>query len=202
MNDTIKTKLEKLYTLAQRGATPGEQQAAKAALDRLMKKYNLSDDALLAIELRDYEFTFNSKRAYELLIRIIKHFEPQVLERPKFRVHDGWRTRNILRFQMKHIEWVTIDCAYEYYRRHMDKQWKAHCAPHVKRCRTTKGKNKRREQLLPHFMTEYLIRSGLIPQNQITNVELSEKEAQARAKVRGVEGGSFNRQMTNGFMLE
>ena len=46
MTNENKDKIAKIYELVKRGATEGEKQAAELALNKLLKKYNLTDEFL------------------------------------------------------------------------------------------------------------------------------------------------------------
>ena len=72
MTQEIKDKLAKVYELVNRGATEGERAAAKQALDKLMKKYNLSDEALTSIHLTKYQFKYSSNIEFRILVQIFK----------------------------------------------------------------------------------------------------------------------------------
>ena len=58
MTNETKDKIAKIYELVKRGATEGEKQAAEIALNKLLKKFNLTDEFLETINLREYEFKY------------------------------------------------------------------------------------------------------------------------------------------------
>jgi hypothetical protein len=87
----------------------------------------------------------------------------------------------------------------------MKEQWNKTCAREVKRCRKAKTRNKRRLQLQEAFFERYSIESKLYKDHEITQVDtskMSHKERKDLMMLRGVEGGTYNKQMTNGLMIE
>lgn len=64
-----KSLLKKLHALAERGEA-GEREAAKAALERLSKKYGIAIDELDTEEVKVFEFEFHGDDEKQLLIQI------------------------------------------------------------------------------------------------------------------------------------
>ncbi|HRO70900.1 MAG TPA: hypothetical protein PK951_10985, partial [Chitinophagaceae bacterium] len=103
-----------------------------------------------------------------------------------------------------YVDWITIECAFEYFRRHMKSQWRKVVEPELKRCRTTRTRNKKRNELNPIFFSNYIIASKLYKDGDVHEIDLttvSKSEIQKRRLLAGVEGGEYSRQVTNGLLL-
>lgn len=210
MTDEIKARIAKIYELVKRGASDGEKAAAGAALDRLMTKYNLSAADLESIDKKWYSFTYATDLEHHLLCRIITFF----LEDSEAVFNEAYRTTfdektltrcKQIRLNLTYLDYVTVESAYEYFRRHMKAQWDATCAPVVKRCRKTKTRNKKRKELQQAFLTRYIIASKLIDPKYVTRIdpsELSMKELERLRALQGVQGGSYSTQVQSAHMLE
>ena len=59
MNDKVKEKITKVYELVKRGIA-GEQQSAEKMLNKLLEKYNISEDELNSIAEKEYYFKYSS----------------------------------------------------------------------------------------------------------------------------------------------
>lgn len=59
-----------LCALADRGATDGEKNAAKKAMERLISKYDLDDSDVSEIVVQQYAFKYNSDLEYFLFVRL------------------------------------------------------------------------------------------------------------------------------------
>lgn len=197
MNTEIKDKIAKVLELANRGIE-GEKDAAKNALDRLMKKYNLSDEDLAKIKLTKYLFKYKTNLDMMMFQQILKYF----FVGKNFRVVRYTSGQKSLAVELEYLDWVTIDSAYEYFRRHAADQFKQFCLPHIKRCRTTKTKNAKRDELQTAFFSKYVIASNIYHPEQIEQIdhsEMSNKEREIshkRAQILGdVQGGQFHTQV-------
>jgi len=197
MNTEIKDKIAKVLELANRGIE-GEKDAAQNALNRLMKKYNLSDEDLSKIKLTKYFFKYKTNLDMMLFQQILKYF----FEGRNFRIVRHTYGTKELAIELEYLDWVTVDSAYEYFRRHAASQFKEFCLPHVKRCRTTKTKNAKREELQTAFFSKYVIASNIYHPEQIEKIDhtsMSNKERETshkRAQILGdVEGGQFHTQV-------
>ena len=197
MQNEIKDKIAKVLELVNRGIE-GEKSAAKNALDRLMKKYNLSDEDLSKIKLTKYFFKYKTNLDMMMFQQILKYF----FVGKNFRVVRYTYGQKSLAVELEYLDWVTIDSAYEYFRRHAATQFKEFCLPHVKRCRTTKTKNAKRVELQDAFFSRYIIASKLYHENQIAQINfkgMSNKEQSAHNKnsniLGNVEGGQFHTQV-------
>lgn len=197
MNTEIKDKIAKVLELANRGID-GEKDAAKNALDRLMKKYNLSDEDLSKIKLTKYFFKYKTNLDMMMFQQILKYF----FVGKNFRVVRYTSGQKSLAVELEYLDYVTIDSAYEYFRRHAADQFKQFCLPHIKRCRTTKTKNAKRNELQDAFFSRYVIASNIYHPEQIQQIDhsgMSNKEREIshkRAQILGdVEGGQFHTQV-------
>lgn len=199
--EEINDKLAKIYRLVQKGATEGEREAARKALERIMKKYNLNDSALNDLDFKEYIFKYTKQIELNLLERIMFIMVPNAIEQSALR---SWKKEIVSKLQ--YLDWVTIECAYEYFRRHMRKQWNKLVLPELKKCRKVKTRNKRRKQLSDLFFNRYVIASKLYKEEELKKIdpnEISEREAKDRMRLaEGVEGGQYNKQVVGGLMLD
>lgn len=200
MTQEQKDKIAKVYALATQGVD-GEKDAAKTLLDKLIKKYNLSDDALASIQMCNYSFKYNNMMEVWLIEQLHKYFLPE-------KDINGYRAtlnRRDVVLKLEYIDYVTIESAYEYFRRHMNTQFKKTCLPLIKRCKSTKTRNKRREELQQMFFSKYVYESKIYLPNQLRTVDLNQlsgKELKDRQRLQNIEGGQFNTQVTTGLYLE
>ena len=198
MNDKIKEKITKVYELVKRGIA-GEQQSAEKILNKLLEKYNISEDELNSIDEKKYYFKYASNLDEWLLIQLIEYF----FRDKDYKIYriKGSGVKEIS-IQMPYLDWVTLDSAYSYFKPHLNQQWRQHGLPIVNRCRTTKTKNKRREAMQETFFSLYIIRSGIYHPSQKSSCRLNEEEIKRRTILHGVEGGKYNQQVTTGLYLE
>lgn len=202
MTPELKERIAKIYELVKRG-TDGEQAAAQTMLDRLVKKYGLEDEDLDKITLKEYGFKYSNSIELRLMRAIVDTFvtTENILD-GAYRTHDSTKE---IRIQLNYLDYVTISCAYEYFKRHMRTQWTAVCLPQLKRIRKAANRKKKRETLEALFFEQYIIKSKLIDQKYITKVDpktMTNKEAGERMRMRGITGGQYNKQVNNGLMLE
>lgn len=197
MNTEIKDKIAKVLELTNRGFE-GEKDAAKNALDRLMKKYNLSDEDLHKIKFTKYFFKYKTKLDMDLFQQILKYFLPG----KNFRIVRYTYGKRELAVELEYLDWVTIDSAYEYFRRHATNQFNEFCLPHVKRCRSTKTKNAKRIELQDAFFSKYVIASKIYHPEQIKQVSYSglssakvNYENQKNKILGNVTGGQYHAQV-------
>src|SRR5437868_13270397 len=98
-----------------------------------------------------------------------------------------------IKSSLVYLDWITIECAYEYFRRHMRKEWKRVVGPELRKCRKVKTRNKRRRELSEIFFSNYVIASNLYKPEELKKMEPgSEKEMRDRIKLEAVEGGKYN----------
>lgn len=199
MQDSLKDKIKKISELILRGATEGERAAAEKALHRIMMAHNIQESELTRIYYKDYQFRFVSNVEKSLLTYLIHHFVPNSF---KSAIHDKVKTITI---SLQYAEWVTLDCAYEYFRRHMKKQYQKAVVPQLKKCRKAKTRNRLRSQLDGLFIQRYVIESNLIDQKYIVSkkaTEMSHAERLQRLLMEGVEGGSYKKQVSDIKLIE
>lgn len=198
INDKVKEKLTKVYELVKRGVA-GERQSAEKTLKKLLEKYNISEAELNSIDEKNYYFKYASNLDEWLLIQLIEYF----FKEKKYKLYriKGSGVKEIA-IQMPYLDWVTLDSAYGYFKPHLNQQWRKHGLPIVNRCRTTKNKNKRRQEMQASFFSLYIIRSGIYHPSQKSSCRLSEEEIKRRTILHGVEGGKYNQQVATGLYLE
>ncbi len=193
MTPEIRRKLAKIYELVKRG-TDGEQAAAQAALDRMLDKYGLENVNLEALNKEQYSFTYTTWMEEQLIARILAYL---VCTMP-----GGYTANRRITLVLTYVDYVTLSCAYEYFRKHMKGEWNRLCAPLVAKCRKGKTKAKRRAELSNMFFARYCIESGLFRQQEvILSPVKSVKELEANKLMMSVEGGKYNRQVVTGHLL-
>lgn len=208
MTDQIRNRIAKIYELVKRGSTEGERRAAQKALDKLIAKYNLEDLDIAGISKKEYAFTYTSILEEKLMIAIMEYFlEERYRETFDSAYKTNWDDKKLrrckqIRIKLEYLDWVTVDSAYEYFRRHMKSQWNKTCAPIIKRCRKAKTRNTKREELYQPFIIRYLYMSKLVDESRIERTPITSKaEAQRAAAVRGVQGGQYSTQVQTAHML-
>lgn len=202
MNYELQQRISKIYEMVKRG-TEAEQAVAKTKLDAILAKYNLNDLDLDNIDKMERQFSYATELEVGLLYRIVK-FLIEDSEAVKSVRRYPWKPKHV-KVYLKYADFITVDCAYEYFRRHMNDQWKKFCRPELDKCRKAKTRNKRREELKEIFFNRYIIESKLYDATEIEEVDpdkMSRKEYKDRLKMRGIEGGKYNRQMHTGLLLE
>ncbi len=201
MEQTLKEKLAKIYAMLERGTTDGERTAAKTALDKILKRYNIEDIDLTSIALDKYYFKYTSALEEKLLIRLGWHFLDNNI------CTDGRKETNgvkQIRLMLTYPDYVVLSSAYEYFRRHMKEQWNKTCLQEVKKKRKAKTANKCRQQLQQVFFEQYVIKSRLIEQSMITTtplLDLSQKQIREHKLLHGIEGGKYHTQVQTGHLL-
>lgn len=200
MEDHIKEKIAKVYELVRQGVD-GEKSAAKLALDRILKKYNIENVDFEKLRLKEYRFKYSTTLEMYLLTTICDYF----LKDKKIEMYRDLRGVRDLVLELEYIDFIVVDSAYEYFRRHMKKEYNRLIVPKIKRCRTARTKKIRREELQPIFFSRYVIASKLYHSDQLKKVDtstLSKKELQDRIDLEKVQGGSYKTQVTTGLYLE
>lgn len=197
MTEEVRQKIAKVYELVKRGVN-GEKQSAERALERLIKKYNVSEKELDSLILKKYSFKYVSEIDKRLLFQLLLYFFEY--KYTNYFLCTG--TVKEIRIKMEYTDYIQVVCAYEYFRRHMNKEWKKHALPILNRCRTTKTKNKRRKELQEAFFSSYLLASKIYRNTQISNnEEPTESELRDFYAFRNVQGGTYNQQVTTGLYL-
>jgi len=199
MDNSIKSKIEKIYALVNHGVA-GEKEAAKKALDRLMKKYNIDEEYVKTIHIKLYYFTYAHDLDKLLFQRLITHLLKKDLD-----LYISTLGRRAVGAKLDYMDWVTLECAYEYFKKHMKTEYKRLVTPQLNRCRSAKTKKFRKQQLDPIFFSNYVIASKLYEDNELTKVDnstISADERKRRNSLRSVQGGSYNPQVSSGLFLE
>jgi len=188
-------KIKKIYELVVRG-TKGEQAAAKAALDRFMKKYSLSESDIERIHIKQYVFSYSTMLDLYLLNQLIEYF-------CRGKNYQGYKrtlgAKQIV-LRLEYLDYVTLDCAYHYFRQHMKKEYNRICLPEIKKCRTPKTKNAKRAKLQEAFFSQYVIASNIFHTDQISEINLNEQSKEDRNRrqlMADVEGGKYHEQVSN-----
>lgn len=197
MNEAITQKLSKVYELVKRGEQ-GEKIAAEKALKRLMKKYNLTEGALDDLQLREYTFKYASELDLKLFQQLMYYF----LKDKDYQLYKDTFGVKEISVKLEYLDYVQIETAYGYFKPHMNKQWREHALPMLKRFRKVTNKNKRRAELQHLFFTRYVIRSKIYHDDQLTNKQLKGKELEDAIRLANIEGGKYNQQVDRGLYLD
>jgi hypothetical protein len=200
MQNEIRERLSKVYALVLQGATDGEKKAASAALDRLMKKYNITMEQLADLTERYYYFKYKTKLHIMLFRQIVK----VILLKDHSHIYRDTDAKKSLIIKLNYEDYITLESSYEYFKRHMDAQFKKVCGPELAKCRKAKTRNARREELYGPFIQSYCIASKLyLPDELVTQTIKGDKKALDAANMRRqVEGGKYNKQMAGGLYIE
>lgn len=204
LTDEIREKLAKVYNLIKGGATDGEKAAAQKALDRIIEKYNLDIDDLESLSRKEYVFKYCSNLEVMLLGAIMQCMTDDAFKNSA-RVSFNFKSVREIRSSLTYIDWVTIESAYEYFRRHMKKEWQRVCVPELNRCRKDKIRRKLRKELEVLFINRYTIESKLYREGALITLDaekMSKRELKNRMKLTKVEGGEYNRQVNRGLYLD
>lgn len=201
MENQLKDKISKIYELVQRGATEGEKSAAEIALNKLLKKHNLTEEFIKTMHIKKYAFKYATKLDLDLFIQLYGYF----FEGKEFNGTKSTLGGKTIYMSFEYLDWVLFSSAYEYFKRHMNAEFKKHCVPLIKKCRSTKTQNARRAKLQELFFSQYVMKSKIYHQKQIGKIDLSalsEKERIDRERLEQIKGGSYATQVTTGLFLE
>lgn len=201
MDNQLKDKISKIYELVQRGATEGEKNAAESALNKLLKKHNLTEEFIKTMHLKEYEFKYATNLDLWLFMQLHEYF----FKGKQFNASRSTLGRKSVFISFEYLDWVLFSSAYEYFKRHMNTEFKKVCVPLIKKCRSTKSKNERRAKLQQTFFGQYVMNSKIYHQEQVGEIDLSklsEKERKDRALLEDIQGGSYVTQVTTGLYLE
>lgn len=207
MTERLKNTLANLYELANRGATEGEKAAARKAMERIINKHNLKDIDVDEISFREYRFKYSTNLEMWLINRlrfVLLGIEDDKIYRSNYAAKNGryLSVREVV-VKLNKFDYVTLECAYEYFRRHMKSQWNKTAAPVLKRCRKAKTRNKKREALQDEFFQQYCIASKLYNEDELQKREITSTAEYERARTfHNIEGGQYNKQVNNGLFLE
>ena len=201
MTNENKDKIAKIYEIVKRCATEGEKQAAEIALNKLLKKFNLTDEFLETINLREYEFKYATQLDQDLFIQLHVFF----FKDKDFNASKSTLGRKSIFISLEYVDYILLMTAYEYFKKHMNAEFRKFCLPLIARCRTTKSKNKRRAELQKTFFNQYVMKSKIYHENQIEKIDtskLSDKEYNDRKRLSEIEGGSYHTPINTGLFLE
>jgi hypothetical protein len=201
MNPNTHEKLAKIYELVKNGATDGEKNAAQIALDKLLKKHNLNSDFIDTIKERNYEFKYANNLDLQLFIQLHHYF----FKGKQFKAQRRTMSQKRIIIALEYIDYITISCAYEYFKPHMNKEFRKICLPAIKKCRSTKTKNARRMELQTKFFGRYVVESNIYHKENLEQIDISKMNAKEYAdfmRLQDIEGGQFNTQVTTGLYLE
>lgn len=201
MDNQLKDKLYKIYKLVQNGATSGEKDAAEIALNKLLEKHNLTEEFIKTMHLKEYSFKYATKLDLDLFIQLYDYF----FEGKEFNASKSTIGGKTIYVSFEYLDWVLFSSAYEYFKRHMNAEFKKHCVPLIKKCRTTKTQNARRAKLQEIFFGQYVMKSKIYHEKQIAQIDLSklsEKERADRERLKQIQGGYYATQVTTGLYLE
>ena len=188
MNEKLRARLDALYELIERGATEGERQAAKNALDRIIKKHKI--DPREGCKKTWYAFPYTWMLELELLCHILRKMTPTA------RMFGRYPPARKCIVIMQYEDYVVASCAYAYFRRHMRAQWKKVCAPKLKRFRNAKNRDKRKAVLEGHFLPTYIIMSGLFLTGEIRLRDVKDDQEKKDLQLMlEVEGGKYHTQV-------
>lgn len=85
----------------------------------------------------------------------------------------------------------------------MNEQWRKTALPILKRYRNLKNKNNRRKELQKMFFSRYISKSGIYTQDQLKEVDYSDKELNDYFLFNSeVEGGKYKKQVDRGLYIE
>lgn len=198
ITDEIRSKIAKVYELVKRGVD-GEKQSAEMALDRLLKRYNLSSEEIENIHLKEYNFKYYTWLDERLLFRLLDYFFPNKYNL----VYKDTLGVKELCINMEYLDYIQVECAYEYFKRHMNNEWRINVLPQLKKINNPKILRIRRKELQQIFYETYVLASGIYHESELVEgKQLSEREKRDYRLMYGVEGGKFNKQLTRGLYLE
>jgi len=197
MNESIIEKLKKIKNLVSQGSTPGERAAAEAAFEKLCKKYNLDDKTIDHEARKEYIFKYGSFIEFHLIGTLLYFFTGTVdhtykvssfLDRGSYQQRGTNAVFSLLTYE----QYIEVKCAWEYFRRHMKREYK--------KVYTRKIKSKtKREQFNRTFISQYTIKSGLIKPEMLVQVKATK---QLRDIHDSIEGGKYNRQIDSNKLID
>lgn len=194
MDNTIKEKLAKVFKLVKHG-TDGEKAAAAKALERIVKRHNIKVEELQTIHLSRHSFKYATLLEATLLCYIIDFFAAPVLSTAR-------KAPRTVFVTCDYENYITIECSYEYFRRHMKAQYKKVVLPQLAKHKNKKTLAKRKAQLDKIFLSQYIIASRLYKPEDIKTVRVkSSREIEDRTNMLNVEGGKYNRQVVTSHLL-
>lgn len=194
LSETIKSKLVKIQALMDRGSTDGERQAATEAFNKLVEKYDLSDDDMLHFSKIEISFRYFLRQEIDMLFFILRKFS----ENEYIPISKYTKTKN-LTVSMTKLDAIVCHSAYEYFRRHYRKQLKE-VNEVYKLNKHTLGKSERssaKKNIKNRFFVQYLKASNLITDDDTKQYKTSISDVEQQAMLIEVEGGIFNKQLND-----
>ena len=120
MDNQLKEKISKIYELVKRGSTEGEKLAAESALNKLLKKHNLTEEFIKTMHLREYEFKYATNLDLMLFMQLHEYF----FKGKQFEASKSTLNRKSVFISFEYLDWVLFSSAYEYFKRHMNSEFK------------------------------------------------------------------------------
>lgn len=130
-NNIILEKLSKIQALVNQGVE-GEKENAKLMFDKMVKKYNLSESDLSTILESEREFKYSTNVEFRILCQVLRCFYSDYENLNLYSYND--RKRNVF-VKLNHLDFITIETAYEYFRRHVKEQYSSQIKPLLKKQR-------------------------------------------------------------------
>lgn len=193
IDDKIRERIAKVQALVN-GGIDGEKQAAKVQLDKLLKKYNINPAQVDEITKKQYYFKYATELDKSLFSQLLTYFFKGV----EFKVYLHTYNKKELSVRLDYLDYITISCSYEYFKRHMNQEWKKFSAESLKRKRTNKTKNKLRGDLQDIFFSQYIIKSRIYHPEQVKNRqygEMSKTELDHYKNLQQIQGGQYHTQV-------
>lgn len=193
IDDKIRERIAKVQALVN-GGIDGEKQAAKVQLDKLLKKYNINPAQVDEITKKQYHFKYAKELDKYLFCQLLNYFFKGV----EFHIYLHTGNKKELSVRLEYLDYITISCAYEYFKRHMNQEWKKFSAESLKRKRTNRTKNKLRVDLQNIFYSKYIIKSGIYHPEQVVeraDNEMTEVEMDYFWKAQQIQGGQYHTQV-------
>lgn len=193
VDDKIKDRISKIQALVTRGVD-GEQVAAKTQLDKLLKKYNISPAEVDEITKKQYFFKYASELDKQLFLQLMHYFFKG--HQIQFFLHTGGRKE--ISARLEYLDYITISCSYEYFKRHMRQEWEKFSADILKRKRKAKTKNALRADLRGMFYAKYVQESRIYHPEQLKQKlpsEMTKAELEHYNRLQQVQGGQYHSQL-------
>ncbi|SHK69359.1 hypothetical protein [Epilithonimonas mollis] len=193
IDDKIRDRIAKVQALVTRGVD-GEQIAAKTQLDRLLKKYNINPAEVNEITKKQYFFKYATELDKQLFLQLMHYFfkDHQI----QFYLHTGGKKE--ISARLEYLDYITISCSYEYFKRHMSQEWKKFSADSLKKKRKAKTKNALRADLQGIFYSKYIEASRIYHPEQMkkkTVSEMTKTELENYHRLQEVQGGQYHSQV-------
>ncbi|EPL7677463.1 hypothetical protein RG089_000598 [Elizabethkingia anophelis] len=193
IDDKIRERIAKVQALVN-GGIDGEKQAAKVQLDKLLKKYNINPAQVDEITKKQYHFKYATELDKSLFSQLLNYFFKDI----EFQVYLHTGNKKELSVRLDYLDYITISCSYEYFKRHMNQEWKKFSEESLKRKRTNKTKNKLRADLQDIFFSQYIIKSRIYHPEQVRNRqfgEMSKTELDHYRNLQQIQGGQYHAQV-------